>query len=47
MAIGPVISIVSGVPSGRLVDAWGSGRVLVIGLALLGVGALMLATCRA
>ncbi len=43
MAIGPVISIVSGVPSGRLVDAWGSGRMLVIGLALLGVGALMLA----
>nr|WP_244562669.1 MFS transporter [Agrobacterium fabrum] len=43
MAIGPVISIVSGVPSGRLVDAWGSHRVLAIGLALLGVGALMLA----
>lgn len=43
MAIGPVISIVSGVPSGRLVDAWGSHRMLAIGLALLGVGALMLA----
>ncbi|MBO9111761.1 MFS transporter [Agrobacterium sp. S2/73] len=43
MAIGPVISIVSGVPSGRLVDAWGSHCVLAIGLALLGVGALMLA----
>jgi MFS family permease len=43
MAIGPVISIVSGVPSGRLVDAWGSGRMLVIGLALLGAGAVMLA----
>lgn len=43
MAIGPVISIVSGVPSGRLVDAWGSDRMLVISVALLGVGALMLA----
>lgn len=43
MAIGPVISIVSGVPSGRLVDGWGSHRMLAIGLALLGVGALMLA----
>ncbi len=43
MAIGPLISIVSGVPSGRLVDAWGSHRMLAIGLALLGVGALMLA----
>lgn len=43
MAIGPVISIVSGVPSGRLVDVWGSRRTLVIGLALLGAGALMLA----
>lgn len=43
MAIGPVISIVSGVPSGRLVDSWGSGRVLAIGLALLAAGAVLLA----
>lgn len=43
MAIGPMISIVSGVPSGRLVDAWGSGRMLLIGLAALSAGALMLA----
>lgn len=43
MAIGPVISIVSGVPSGRLVDSWGSGRVLAIGLALLAAGAFLLA----
>lgn len=43
MAAGPVISIVSGVPSGRLVDAWGSGRVLAIGLALLATGAFLLA----
>ncbi|MDQ0510733.1 MFS family permease [Angulomicrobium amanitiforme] len=43
MAIGPVISIFSGVPSGRLVDARGSHRVLAIGLALLATGALLLA----
>ncbi|WP_410735386.1 MULTISPECIES: MFS transporter [Citrobacter freundii complex] len=43
MAIGPVISIFSGVPSGRLVDILGSGRVLTIGLALLAVGAFLLA----
>lgn len=43
MAIGPVISIFSGVPSGRLVDAWGSGRVLAIGLTLLTAGAFLLA----
>ena len=43
MAIGPAISIVSGVPSGRLVDAWGSGRMLAIGLALLAMGAILLA----
>ena len=43
MAVGPVISILSGVPSGRLVDAWGAGRVLAIGLALLVTGAFLLA----
>lgn len=43
MAIGPLISIFSGVPSGRLVDAWGSGRVLAMGLVLLAVGAFLLA----
>ena len=43
MAIGPVISIVSGVPSGLLVDSWGSSRVLAIGLALLAAGAALLA----
>lgn len=43
MAIGPVISIFSGIPSGRLVDAWGSGRVLALGLVLLAVGAFLLA----
>ncbi len=43
MAIGPVISIVSGVPAGRLVDAWGRGRALAVGLALLAAGAFLLA----
>lgn len=43
MAVGPMISIVSGVPSGRLVDAWGSDRVLAAGLGLMVVGALLLA----
>lgn len=43
MTVGPVISIFTGVPSGRLVDVWGSGRVLVAGLGLLAVGAFLLA----
>lgn len=43
MTVGPVMSIVSGVPSGRLVDAWGSGRVLAFGLVLLAAGAFLLA----
>ena len=33
----------SGVPSGQLVDSWGSGRVLAVGLALLAVGAFLVA----
>lgn len=43
MAVGPAISIVSGVPSGRLVDRWGSGQVIVVGLLLLATGALLMA----
>lgn len=43
MMAGPAISIVSGIPAGRLVDVWGCGRVLVIGLILLAAGALLLA----
>lgn len=42
MAIGPVTSIVSGIPSGRAVDAWGAGKVLAGGLVLLIAGALVL-----
>lgn len=43
MAVGPMLSILFGVPSGQLVDAWGSHRVIVIGLGLLGTGAFLLA----
>lgn len=43
MAVGPVISIVSGIPAGRLVDVWGRGPVLALGLILLTMGALLLA----
>ncbi|WP_259148926.1 MFS transporter [Rhizobium sp. BIGb0125] len=43
MAIGPLLSIISGVPSGRLVDVWGSRRVLSLGLILLAAGAFLLA----
>lgn len=42
MSIGPVISIFSGIPSGRAVDAWGADRVLRFGLALLATGAFAL-----
>lgn len=43
MATGPGIAIFCGIPSGRLVDAWGSRRVLSLGLFLLTTGAIMLA----
>ncbi len=43
MTVGPVISILGGVPAGRLVDGLGSGRVLRLGLSLLFLGTLLLA----
>jgi MFS family permease len=43
MAAGPAISIMSGVPSGRLVDRWGSARVIALGLVLLASGAVVMA----
>lgn len=43
MSVGPAVSIVSGLPSGRLVDVWGAHRVLSIGLAMLAAGAFLLA----
>jgi MFS family permease len=39
MTVGPVISILAGVPSGRLVDRLGAPTVLVVGLVLLAAGA--------
>lgn len=39
MAVGPAISILGGVPAGQLVDRWGAGRMLAVGLILLAVGA--------
>ncbi|WP_332699637.1 MFS transporter [Devosia sp.] len=43
MTVGPVISILSGVPSGHAVDLWGSRRAIGTGLAMLAVGAFSLA----
>lgn len=43
MSVGPAISIFSGVPSGRVVDAWGSRIIIALGLALLAIGALLMA----
>ncbi|MCB2102770.1 MAG: MFS transporter [Rhodobacterales bacterium] len=43
MSVGPVVSIVTGVPSGRAVDAWGAGRILGLGLVLLAAGSFGLA----
>ncbi|MGG6461646.1 MFS transporter [Solilutibacter silvestris] len=43
MAIGPAISVFSGIPSGRFVDIHGSRRMLGVGLVLLATGAFLLA----
>ena len=43
MGIGPVVAILSGIPSGRLVDRWGSRYIVTIGLIFLIIGSLMLA----
>lgn len=47
LAVGPVISIFSGVPSGRLVDLWGAQRVLAVGLIAMTIGAFALAVLPA
>jgi MFS family permease len=44
MSVGPVVSAVSGIPSGKLVDVWGTESALIAGLALVAIGAFMLAT---
>lgn len=43
MSVGPVISIFSGIPSGRAVDSFGPDRVILIGLVALMLGAVALA----
>lgn len=43
MTLGPAISIASGIPSGRIVDALGSASVIVIGAVLLAAGTFLLA----
>lgn len=47
MSVGPVLSICTGVPSGRLVDSWGAPRVLTLGLGTLAAGALALSVLPA
>lgn len=43
MAIGPVISVFSGIPSGRLVDSLGSRRIVAAGISLLAAGTFLMA----
>ena len=43
MSAGPVISIFTGVPAGRIVDRWGAPLVMVAGLAAMTAGAFALA----
>lgn len=40
MAVGPLVAIIAGVPSGRLVDRVGPARVVLVGLVLLTVASL-------
>ncbi|SON54689.1 Spectinomycin tetracycline efflux pump [Hartmannibacter diazotrophicus] len=47
MSIGPVISALTGLPSGRLVDRLGAQSVVFAGLAAMAVGAFLLATLPA
>ena len=47
MAVGPIISIATGIPSGRIVDRLGAPSMVVIGLALMTVGSLTLAAMPA
>ncbi|SDG51041.1 Predicted arabinose efflux permease, MFS family [Celeribacter baekdonensis] len=47
MSVGPVLSICTGVPLGRLVDRWGTRRVLTLGLGTVAAGALSLSVLPA
>jgi len=42
MSVGPAVSILTGVPSGRIVDRWGSRPVATAGLAMLALGSLLM-----
>lgn len=42
MSVGPLISILSGVPAGRLVDHFGTSSSVIIGLIMMAVGSFML-----
>jgi EmrB/QacA subfamily drug resistance transporter len=44
MAVGPVISILSGVFAGRIVDRLGAPRLILIGLTEMAIGAVLLST---
>ena len=43
MSVGPVISTLTGIPAGRIVDRFGASRVIVVGLTLMTAGAFLLA----
>lgn len=47
MAIGPVISIATGIPSGRIVDRLGAPSMVVLGLGLMAAGSFVLAALPA
>ena len=38
MSVGPIISTLSGVPAGRMVDRWGASFVIIVGLIEMAVG---------
>ncbi|TXT36295.1 MAG: major facilitator transporter [Comamonadaceae bacterium] len=42
LSIGPVISALSGVPSGRIVDRWGAPRMTLVGLIAIAAGSIAL-----
>ncbi len=47
LSIGPVISALSGVPSGRIVDRWGAPRVSIVGLITIAAGSIALSVLPA
>lgn len=42
LSIGPIISTLTGIPAGRIVDRFGAQRVVLVGLAVMGAGAFAL-----